>query len=396
MLLYKIFYAHQMLAVVVAKHSRLQFVHPIKNVNHVLEDSLYDHAELESNASGHQQFQQQIPKLEHIVFALVDALNVVVILSFQILSNCNDRLDAFLVGVYVGFDGFVLFGGRLNGRQVGAEVVLRYEPLVFGQPSFAHAGFAIEASGKLFQLFLADQLFLKSQLALVFGLFQIFPRFVYVADQPAFARQIRFLIVGAHTRLKRKQQHFQIALRYKLRRFLLGSIGVEFGQLLLYASQTVYKLSIIQALNSLLYPLQKIGRQSLVLFNHQVIFHQFGNNFANASSLYGLVAQLVEVVIVADQIRDDGLFVGHFHVHIFGVQQGSNAQLGFRHIERVFQVGHRVRLLQFVKGDNVGSMLVNKSIECKTVSPTCGEISNVDIRISGRLHLTPKKQCFPG
>lgn len=41
-------------------------------------------------------------------------------------------------------------------------------------------------------------------------------------------------------------------------------------------------------------------------------------------------------------------------------------------------------------------MLVNESVECQTVTPARGEVTNIDVRISGSLHLAPQQQCVLG
>jgi len=38
-------------------------------------------------------------------------------------------------------------------------------------------------------------------------------------------------------------------------------------------------------------------------------------------------------------------------------------------------------------------MLVYESVECQAISPACGEITNVYVRVAGRFHLTPQQQC---
>ena len=39
-------------------------------------------------------------------------------------------------------------------------------------------------------------------------------------------------------------------------------------------------------------------------------------------------------------------------------------------------------------------VLVYDSIECQSISPAGGEITNVDIGVASRLHLTPQQQCI--
>ena len=55
--------------------------------------------------------------------------------------------DPLLVSEDVGLDGLVLFGRGLHRRKVETEVVGGHEPLVLGQPGFAHTGLAVEPGG---------------------------------------------------------------------------------------------------------------------------------------------------------------------------------------------------------------------------------------------------------
>jgi len=41
-------------------------------------------------------------------------------------------------------------------------------------------------------------------------------------------------------------------------------------------------------------------------------------------------------------------------------------------------------------------VLVYDGIECQAISPARCEVTNVDIRVASRLHLTPEKQCILG
>lgn len=41
-------------------------------------------------------------------------------------------------------------------------------------------------------------------------------------------------------------------------------------------------------------------------------------------------------------------------------------------------------------------MFMNEGIECQSISPAVSEVSDIDIRVASRLHLTPEQQRIFG
>ena len=62
---------------------------------------------------------------------------------------------------------------------------------------------------------LPNKFLAQSEFALVFSLLQVVPCSVDVGQHLAFARQVRLLVVGAHTTLQREEQHLQVALLHE-------------------------------------------------------------------------------------------------------------------------------------------------------------------------------------
>ena len=109
-----------------------------------------------------------------------------------------------------------------------------------------------------------------------------------------------------------------------------------------------------------------------------------------------LLLHLGEVVIVCDNIGNDGLLIRMVNEDILGVQQFCQSQFLFSDVERIVQIVNSIGLGQFVKLNEVGSMLVNDGIESQTISPGGREISDVNIMIASSFHLAPEQQRVLG
>jgi hypothetical protein len=103
-----------------------------------------------------------------------------------------------------------------------------------------------------------------------------------------------------------------------------------------------------------------------------------------------------EGVIVGSHVGDDGFLIRSRHVNILGVEKRSDAQLAFRHVERVLEIPNVVVGVQPAIIDNVRSVGMNQSVESHSISPGPGEILNVDVLIAARLALTPQQQRILG
>lgn len=104
--------------------SHLHLIHPVHDVQHLLEDSLQAQVEFQSLASSFQELQEVVPQPQNIVFAHRDTLDVMVVLSLQLRGYSHYHLNTLLVRGDVRLDGFVLLGGRLHGLQIKTKVVL--------------------------------------------------------------------------------------------------------------------------------------------------------------------------------------------------------------------------------------------------------------------------------
>ena len=97
-------------------------------------------------------------------------------------------------------------------------------------------------------------------------------------------------------------------------------------------------------------------------------------------------------MIVGDHVGDDGFLVRLVDVDVLGVEQFGQAEFLFSHVEGVVQIEHGVRFGQFVVLNQFWTMFVDDGVESQTVAPRRGKVTNVDILIASRLHLTPQEQ----
>ena len=136
--------AHEMFAVVFRQEAHLEFFHRVQDVQHFLEDQeilattvcidsrldsnlevlLQLQRQFQTHTPGPQQFQKIVPQAEDIIFASIDAINVVIIFGFQFQSNGHHSLNTFFVSQDVRFDGFVLLGSSFHSSQIETKVVL--------------------------------------------------------------------------------------------------------------------------------------------------------------------------------------------------------------------------------------------------------------------------------
>lgn len=103
----------------------LHFIHPVHNVEHFLEYLLQPQVHLEALPPGPEQLQQVLPEPDDVVLPRRDALDVVVVLRFQLPGHGHHGLHALLVRGNVRLDGLVLFRGSLDCGKVKSKVVLR-------------------------------------------------------------------------------------------------------------------------------------------------------------------------------------------------------------------------------------------------------------------------------
>lgn len=107
------------------KHvTNLHLVHPIHDMEHLLEDSLQGQVHLQSLPASLEQLQQALPQMDDIVLPGQDAPDAVVPLHFQFFGHRDHDLHAVFVRRHVRLDGLVLLDGRLHGLKVKAKVVL--------------------------------------------------------------------------------------------------------------------------------------------------------------------------------------------------------------------------------------------------------------------------------
>lgn len=71
----------------------LHLVHPIHDVEHLLEDSLQAEVHLQPEPPLLQQLQQVLPQPDHVVLPRRDAFDVMVTLRLQLLGHGNHRLQ---------------------------------------------------------------------------------------------------------------------------------------------------------------------------------------------------------------------------------------------------------------------------------------------------------------
>ena len=228
------------------------------------------------------------------------------------------------------------------------------------------------------------------------GLLQKFPSFVDVADGLALLGCVRRFVIGPHLRLQGEQKDFQVAFFHEFGRLLKVAIRIEFAKLILDASKTIGEIARSQFANFAFDPFQQIGCEGLVFLNHFVAFHGNPDNLSNTFALHRLQLHLAKVVIVSDDISDDGFLIRSLNVDIFHVQKLDQVELLLSRVKRVVQIVHGVRLGQPLILNEVGSMLVNNRVEGQTVPPRRRKVSNVDVVIPGRLHLAPEQQSVLG
>ena len=101
-------------------------------------------------------------------------------------------------------------------------------------------------------------------------------------------------------------------------------------------------------------------------------------------------------MVVGDDVGDDGFLIGLVDVNVFGVEQFGQTEFLLSHVEGVVEVEHGVRFRQFVVLNQFWAVLVDDGVECQTVAPRRRKVSNVDVVVTCRLHLTPQQERILG
>lgn len=106
-------------------YSDLHLVHPVHDVEHLLEDTLQAEVHLQPLPAGLQQLQQILPQAQHVVFARRDSLDIVIVFSLQLSGHGHHRLHSLLICRDIRLNGFMFFGCCLDRLEVESEIVLQ-------------------------------------------------------------------------------------------------------------------------------------------------------------------------------------------------------------------------------------------------------------------------------
>lgn len=102
----------------------LHLIHPVHNVQHLLENLLQTEVHLQSLSPRPEQLQQILPEADNVVLSRSDAFDIMVIFSLKLLCNRNHGLDSFFISCNVCLNGLVLLCCGLYCWKVKAKIIL--------------------------------------------------------------------------------------------------------------------------------------------------------------------------------------------------------------------------------------------------------------------------------
>ncbi len=93
-----------------------------------------------------------------------------------------------------------------------------------------------------------------------------------------------------------------------------------------------------------------------------------------------------EGLVQEGDVRHDSLVIRFGHAHILRVNDPHNAQLLFRHSERLLQVLNGLVWITIVVVQQIWPMAVQNGTECQPITPATGEVGDFDFVISAHTH----------